>query len=175
MGACGCQAMQPVVHVPLPSNRDEFDRFNQANTFKCVQFLNEVRLADLGAPPELQRLAPGYTVEVVTKSGKKTSVEVGDVGGEVQLVFNTLEKQRKKKFKPLVDVRREACLCLANVDLLSKASLKFLEKLDPEFVSAQLVVPMHSRQVIINYTNVCFVERVFDSPLHTPPYCSTGG
>ena len=133
----------PLVHVPLPATLGEFDRFSQENTFLCVEYLNEIRLADVSNPPEAQRLCGTYSVEVVAKSGKRTEVVVKDVAEEVQLVHRLLLKQRSKgkKFKPVGDVRRESCLCAANLRLLKKAPLTFTDSVIADFVNAQMALP----------------------------------
>ena len=144
MGACGCKPVMPVVHVPLPATLGDFDRFSQENTFSCVEFLNEVRAADANNPPSAQRLCGPYAVEVVAKNGKKTEVVVKDVAEEVQLVYRLLAKQKSKgkKFKPVGDVRRESCLCVANVRILKKAPLTFTDAVDGDFINAQLPAPL---------------------------------
>lgn len=152
MGACGCKPVQPIVHVPLPATLGDFDRFTQQNTFMCVEYLNEMRLADLSDPPEApRRLCGSYAVEVVAKNGKKTEVVVKDVAEEVQLVHRLLLKQKTKngRFKPVGDVRREACLCAANVRLLQKAPLTFTDTVDADFVNHQLPAPLMAVHITI--------------------------
>lgn len=150
MGAACCTTANPEVPVPLPATLQQWDKFSPANAYRCVAYLNEVRIADMNKPHHQQQLCGPYAVEVVSKLGQTKAIAVTDVQKEVFEVYVMLKEQTKKrnKNKKLEDVRRESALCMSNLHLLHHAGLVFRDELDTKFVSAQLEAPMSTEHVV---------------------------
>lgn len=141
-----------MVHVPCGgSDLTVWDRTGQDNVFQCLEYLERMRLEDLRRGRSTGwRLAANYSVEVVNpRTGRASTVQVENVGQELHTVYTTLRKQKRKhkRFRKLMDVRREAVLCAVHSSLLKQARLHLTESLNTEFLNSQFEVPFSVHQV----------------------------
>ena len=149
-GCCGAATL--MVHVPCGgSDLAAWDRTGQDNVFQCLEYLERLRLEDLRHGRGTGwRLAANYDVEVVKpRSGRASTVQVANVGQELHTVYTTLRKEKRKgkRFKPLLDVRREAVLCAVHSSLLKRAGIHLMEGLSTDFLNSQFEVPFTVHQV----------------------------